>query len=164
MGNSPWDLFKPAPNETQLLIHSIPLTFLPLDDVQLFPSLHQYIRNGRGVAFLSAQYLNPDPECGGQKTGSSVVVSVAPPDAFALLPSFNLFSRNQRVEQMFSSSQSSRCKKCWKFGHISNCCLSTLPICPFCSLAHIKAEHHCPNPSCPRVATSNQSSPAAYPR
>jgi len=29
VGNSPWDLFKPAPNETQILIHSIPFGFLP---------------------------------------------------------------------------------------------------------------------------------------
>ena len=92
MGNSPWDLFKPALNETQLLIHSIPLTFLPSEDVQLFPSLHESIYNARGVSILSARYLNPDPESRCQKTATSVVVSVAPPDAFALLPSFNLFS------------------------------------------------------------------------
>jgi len=40
VGNSPWGLFKPAPNETQLLILSIPLAFLPSDDGQLFPSLY----------------------------------------------------------------------------------------------------------------------------
>jgi len=49
---------------------------------------------------------------------------------------------------MFSSSKNSPCKKCWKFGHISNRCPSPLPVCPFCSLAHTKAEHCCPNPSC----------------
>ena len=49
---------------------------------------------------------------------------------------------------MFSSSKSSQCKKCWKFGHISNRCPSTLPFCPFTSLAYTKAEHRCPNPSC----------------
>jgi len=51
---------------------------------------------------------------------------------------------------MFSSSKISQCKKCWKFGHISNSCPSLLPVCPFCSLTHTKAEHHCPNPSCPK--------------
>ena len=55
VGNSPWDLFKPAPNETQLLIHSIPLAFLPSDDAQLFPSLHESIHNARGVSILSAR-------------------------------------------------------------------------------------------------------------
>jgi len=75
---------------------------------------------------------------------------VAPPNGFALLPSFTLFSRNWRVEQMFSTSKNSQCKKCSNFGHISNRCPSTLPVCPFCSLAHSKAEHRCPNPSCPK--------------
>jgi len=51
---------------------------------------------------------------------------------------------------VFSSSKNSQCKKCWKFGHISTRCPSTLPVCPFCSLAHTKAEHRCPNPSCPK--------------
>ena len=148
--NSPWDLFRPAPNETQLLIHPIPFDFLPPDDDKLFPSHHESICNARGVSILSARYLNPDPESSEQKRATSVVVSVAPPDASALLPSFNLFSRNRRVEQMFSSSRNSQCKKCWKFGHISNQCPSWLPVCPFCSLAHTKAEHRCPNPSCPK--------------
>jgi len=148
VGNSSWDLFKPAPNETELLIHSIPLAFLPSDDIQLFPCLHESIRNARGVSSLSASYLKPDPESRGQKTAFSVVISVALPDAFALLPSFNLFSRNGSWELMFSSSKNSQCKKCWKFGQISNRCPNTLPVCPFCSLAHTKAAHRCPNPSC----------------
>jgi len=107
IGNSPWDIFKPAPNKTQLLIHSIPLAFLPSDDDQLFPSLHESIRNARGVSILSARYLNPDMESREQKNATSVVVTVAPPDAYAILPSINLFSRNRRVEQMFSSSKNS---------------------------------------------------------
>jgi len=130
VGNSPWDLFRPAPNETQLLIHSIPLDFLPSGDAQLFPFLHESIRNARGVVILTARSLNPDLESREQKSATSVVVSVASPDASALLPSFNLFSRNRRVEQMFSSSKNSQCNKCWKFSHISNRCPSTLPFCP----------------------------------
>jgi len=51
---------------------------------------------------------------------------------------------------MFPSSKSSQCRKCWKFGHIPTRCPSTLPVCPFCSLSHTKAEHRCPNPSCPK--------------
>jgi len=150
VGNSPWNHFKPAPNETQLLIHSVPLAFLPSDDAQLFPSLHESIRNARGVSILSARYLNPDPESRDEKSATSVVVTVAAPDAFAILPSINLFSRNRRVEQMFSSSKNSLCKKCWKLGHIPTRCPSTLPVCPFCSLSHTKAEDRCPNPSCPQ--------------
>jgi len=148
--NSPWDIFKPTPNKTQLLIHSVPLAFLPSEDDQLFPSLHESIRNARGVSILSPRYLNPDWEVRGQKNATSVVVTVAPPDAYAILPSINLFSRNRRVEQMSSSSKNSHCKKCWKFGHIPTCCPSSLPVCHFCWLAHTKAEHRCPNPSCPK--------------
>ena len=149
VGNSPWDLFKPAPNETQLLIHSFPLAFLASDDAQLFPSLHQSICNARGVSILLARYFNPDPESRENKSATSVVVTMAPPDAYAILPSINLFSQNPNVEQMFSSSKNSQCKTCWKFGHISTHCPSSLPGCPFCSLTHTKAEHRCPNPSCP---------------
>ena len=150
IGNSPWDIFKPALNETQLLIHSVPLAFLPSDDDQIFPSLHESIRSARGVSILSARYLNPDTESREQKSATSVVVTVAPPDAYAILPSINLFSRNRRVKQMISSSKNSQCKKCWKFDHIPTCCPSSLPVCRFSSLAHTKAEHRCPNPSCPK--------------
>jgi len=153
VANSPWVLFKPAPNETPLSIHSIPLAFLPSDDDQLFPSLHESIRNARGVSILSARYLNPDLVSRNEKTATSVVVSVTAPNALALLPSVNLFSRNRRVEQMFPSSRNSQCRKCWKFGHISHRCPSSLPVCPICSLAHTKAEHRCPNPSCPKGGT-----------
>jgi len=111
VGNSSWVLFKPAPNEMQLLIHSIPLAFLPSDDAQLFPSLHGSIHNPRGVSIVSARYLNLDQESRGQKSTTSVVVPVAPPDAYAIPPSINLFSRNRRVEQIFSSSKSSQWKK-----------------------------------------------------
>jgi len=91
VGNSPWDLFRPAPNVIQLLIHSILLNVLPSYDDQLFPSLHRSIQNARGVSILTARYLHPDPECREQKRATSVVVSVAPADASALLPSLNLF-------------------------------------------------------------------------
>ena len=148
VGNSPWDLFKPAPNEAQLLIHSIPLAFLPSDDAQLVPCLHESIRNARRVSILSARYLNPAPESWEQKSATSVVVIVAPPNTYAILPFINLFSRNRRVEQMFSSSKNSQCKKCWKFGHLPTRCPSSLPVCPFCSLTHTKAEHRCTVPSC----------------
>jgi len=78
VGNSPCDLCKPAPNEMQLLIHSIPLAFLPSEDVQLFPSLHESICNARGVCILSARYVNQVPESRDQKSATSVVVTVAP--------------------------------------------------------------------------------------
>jgi len=148
IGNSPWDIFKPAPNQTQLLIHSVPLALLRSDNEQLFPSLHESIRNARGVSILSARYLNPDTDSGGQRNATSIVVTVSPPDAYAILPSINLFSRNRRVEQMFSSSKNSECNMCWKFSHIPTRCPSSLPVCPFFSLTHTKAEHRWRNPSC----------------
>ena len=79
-----------------------------------------------------------------------MVVTVASPNTYAILPSINPLPRNWRVKQMFSSSKNSQCKKCWKFGHISNRCPSSLPLCPFCSLTHTKAGHRCPNPSTPK--------------
>ena len=150
VGNTSWDLLKPALNKTQPLIHSIPLACLPSDDDQLFPSLHESICNASGDSILSALYLNPDPESCEQMRATSVVVTVTPPEAFTFLPSSYLSSQNRKVEQMFSSPKKSQCKKCLKFGQIANPCPSPLPLCPFCSLAHTKAEHRCPNPSCPK--------------
>jgi len=150
VNNSRCDLFKHTPNETYLLIHSIPLDFLPSLDDHLFPSLHVSIRNARGVSIISACYLNPDPESRQYKKATSVLITVAPPNAYAILPSVNLFSRKRRVEQMFSSSTNSQCKQCWKVGHIPNRGPSSLPVCPYCSLAHTKGEHRCPNPACPK--------------
>jgi len=71
-------------------------------------------------------------------------------DADELLPSINLFFRNGKVEKIFSSSKSSHCTKCWKFGHSFHQCPSLNPSCPFCWLHHTKAEHRCPNTSCPK--------------
>ena len=150
VGNFLWDLFRPALNQTELSIHSISLAFLPSDDTQLFPSLYESIHNGRGDSILSACFLNPDPESQSQKTATSRVIAVALSNALALPPSFNLFFRNRRVEQMFSFSKISQCRKCWKFGHISHRCPSSQPVCPFCPLTHTKAEHRCPKPACPR--------------
>jgi len=105
VNNSLYDLFKHAPNQTQLLIYSIPLDFLPSDEAQLFRFLHESNRNARGVSILSARYLNLHPESREQKKAIFMVVTVAPPYAYAILPSVNLLSPNRRVEQMFSSSQ-----------------------------------------------------------
>jgi len=88
VGKSPWDLFKPALNQTQLSIHSIPLAFLSSDEGQLFPSLHECIRNARGVSIVLSCYLNPDPASGGQKTGTSVVVFCGPTRRFRPSPLF----------------------------------------------------------------------------
>jgi len=92
VGNSPWEQFEPAPNETQLSIHSVPLAFLTEDEYQLLPYLHESIRNARRVSILSSPYLNPDPESRSQKSTTSVVVSVSPPNGEQLLPSISLFS------------------------------------------------------------------------
>jgi len=164
VGNSPWDLFKPTPNETQLLIHSIPLAFLPSDNDQLFPSLHESIRNARGVSILSVRYLNLDTGSSSQKKATSLVVFLALPDAFALLPSFNLFSRNRRVEQMFSSSRDSQCKKCWKFSNISNRCPSSLPVVPSARSPLQRQSIAALTIPALRVATFNRSLPAAHPQ
>jgi hypothetical protein len=41
---------------------------------------------------------------------------------------------------------------------------TAFPTCPLCSLAHTKADHRCPNPTCPKGGNNNLFSTAAPPR
>jgi hypothetical protein len=150
VGNAPWIQFKPAPNEVQLAIHSLPLEHLPEEDEGLFTSIHESIRNAKGVSILSARYLNPNPVSRAQKSATSIVVSVCPQDAQHVLPSIRLFSQVRKVERAYSSSKNTQCTNCWKFGHHQQRCPQPYPTCPLCSLAHSKSAHRCPNPTCPK--------------
>jgi len=79
-----------------------------------------------------------------------VVVKVHPNSVQANLPSIYLYGNSRVVKKAYSSSPLSQCQKCWKFGHVKLRCKADNFTCPFCSLQHNKAEHQCPNPSCPK--------------
>ena len=67
-----------------------------------------------------------------------------------MLPAIHLYAGSRMVERAYSSSPETQCEKCWKFGHVKHQCKEEAPTCPFCLLSHMKAEHRCPNPSCPK--------------
>ena len=44
---------------------------------------------------------------------------------------------------------SKQCNNCWRFGHVNPRCKNPT-VCPLCAGSHTKAEHRCPNPTCPK--------------
>jgi len=154
----------PAPNKTQLSIHSIPLTFLPEDEDQLLPYLHESIRNAMGVSILSARYLNSNPESRSHKSATAIVVLVSPSDAEQVLPSINLFSRTAQWKRCTPLQDSLRVPSA------GNSAMSRLD-----APASLQALRSAPSPTPSRsitvltlpalkVAISTQSSAAAHPQ
>jgi len=149
VGESPWLPFRLAPNEAQLAIDSLPITFLPDDAEELFPCLAGSILNSKKIGFLSAWYLNPNAQSREGKSATSIIVCVHPGDVPTMGSSIRLFSRSRTIARAYSSNRYTQCKNCWGFGHVAPRCPSTSPVCPICSLGHTRAMHRCPNPTCP---------------
>jgi len=149
VGDSPWLPFPLAPNEVQLAIPSLPLTFLPGDPEELFPSLADSILNSKNVQIPSARFLNPDPESRAGKSATSVIVSVNPGDVPTMGTSIRPFSRSRTIECGYSSNHYMQCQNGCGFGHVAPRCPLADPVCPLCSLNHLRSNHRCPNPTCP---------------
>jgi len=146
---NPWLPFRLAPTSVQLAIHSLPVDYMPLQDENLFSYLSDSILNSKNVTISAARFLNPNRQSCMEKRAYSVVVNVEPDSVQTILPSIYLFGNSRTVEKAYSSSPLTHCQKCWKYGHVKPLCKAESPICPLCSLQHTKAEHCCPNPSCP---------------
>ena len=86
----------------------------------------------------------------GSDVGSVFADDVNPETVQTMLPTIHLYGGSRTVERANSAYPQTQCKKCWKFGHVKYQCKEETPTCPFCLLNHTKAEHRCPNPSCPR--------------
>jgi len=149
VGDSPWLPFRLAPNEVQLTIHSLPMAFLPQVPEELFPSLADSIFNSRNVRILAARYRNNNPETRSGKTATSVVVSVYPGDVRTMGSSIRLYCRSPTVERAYSSNRYTQYRNWWGFGHVAPQWESKDPVCPLYSLNHTRAQHRCPNPTCP---------------
>ena len=150
VGDSAWLPFRLAPNEAQLAIHSLLLTFLPEDPEELFPCLAESILTFQNIRILAHRYLNPDTRSREGKTATSVIVSVHPGDVLTMGSSIRPCSRSRTIERAYSSNQYTQCNNCWGFGHVAPRCPSADPVCRICSLNHTRAMHRCPNPTCPR--------------
>jgi hypothetical protein len=150
VGESPFRPFRPAPNEVQLIIHGLPIRFLPTDPQELTTSLLSSIRNAADVTIFTARYLQPDPAKRATKRSTSAIVTVSPADVDKIGKSITLFSKPRNVERAHSSNRFMQCKRCWQYGHSAPACKSTHNICPLCSNNHPRSAHRCPNPTCPK--------------
>ena len=150
VGESPWLPFRLAPNEAQVAIHSLPISYLPSEPDDLFDALATSVRNARGVSILSARFLNPNPSSRQGKLATSVAISVRPQDVPTMGSSIRLFSGPRKVTPIVPANRFSLCDNCCQFGHVAQRCTQEHPTCPLCSLHHRKSEHRCPNPVCPK--------------
>src|SRR5205807_1637525 len=57
----------------------------------------------------------------------------------------------RRVERAHSSSRSSQCRNCNRFGRSAPACKAYHPACPLCANSHPRRAHRCPNPTCPKM-------------
>jgi len=79
VGDNPFQLFREAPTSVELLIHNLPLSVLPHEPTDLFPSLLESISNAIDVPIFGARFLQSDPVNRAEKRTTWVVVAVDPP-------------------------------------------------------------------------------------
>ena len=60
-----------------------------------------------------------------------------------------IFGGNYAIERAYPSSPSKQCNNCWRFAHLKPRCKNPT-VCPLCAGPHAKAEHRCPNSTCPK--------------
>jgi len=149
-GENPWCTLVLALTAVELAIYGLPLCFLPQDEEELFPYIRQAILNDKATQILSARYLNPSRDSRATKQATSVVITVDHQNISALTSGVVILSQKHKVELAFSSSRTSQCKNCWRYGHAHQRSPATHPRCPICPLHHTRAAHRCQNPTCPR--------------
>jgi len=150
VGENLWCTLVLAPTAVQLAIHGLPLRFLAQDEEELFPYIRQGILNDKATQIVSARYLNPSRDSRATKQATSVVITVDPQNVSSLTSGVVILSQKRKVELAFSSSRTSQCKNCWRYGHAHQRCPATHPTCSICALQHTRAAHRCQNPTCPR--------------
>jgi len=146
--DNPFQVFREAPTSVELLIHNLPLSILPHEPTDLFPSLHESICNAIEVPIFGARFLQSDPAKRAEKRTTLVVVAVDPLYGSRFGESIRLFSRTRTVAHAYSASKSTQCRKCWRFGHSAPLCKEEAQACPICTLLHHRSAHRCANQSC----------------
>jgi len=117
VGENPWCTLVLAPTAVQLAIHGLPLRFLRQDEEKLFPYIRQAILNHKATPILSARYLNQGGDSRAAKQATSVVITIDPQNVSALTSGVVILSKKRKAELAFSSSRTSQCKNCWRYGH-----------------------------------------------
>jgi len=150
VGDNPFQVVRKAPTSVELLIHNLPLSILPHEPTDLFPSLLGSISNAIEVPIFGARFLQSDLVKRAEKGTSLVVVAVDPVHVSRFVEYINLFSRARTVAPAYSASKSTQCRKCWRFGHSAPLCKEQAQACPICTLLHHRSAHRCANQSCPK--------------
>jgi len=148
VGLNPFQVFREAPTSVELLIHNLPLSILPHEPTDLFPSLLESISNAFDVPIFGARFLQSDPVKRAEKHTTWVVVAVDPLHVSRFAESIRLFSRAHTVAPAYSASKSTQCRKYWRFGHSAPLCKEAAQACPICTLLHHRSAHRCANQSC----------------
>ena len=141
VGENPGCSLVLASTAVQLAIHSLPLRFLPQDEEERFPYIRQAIVNDKATPVLLGRYLNPSRDSRETKQGTSVVITVDRQNVSALTSGVVILSQKRKVALAFSSSRTSQCKNCWRYGHAHQRCPATHPTCPICALHHTRGAH-----------------------
>jgi len=150
VGDNPFQVFRAAPTSVELLIHSLPLSILPHEPTDLFPSLLESISNTIDVHICGARFLQSDPVKRAEKRTTSVVVAVNPLHVSRFGESIRPFSRARTVAPAYSACKSTQCRKCWRFGHSAPLCKEEAQACPICTLLHHRSTIRCANQSGPK--------------
>ena len=150
VADNPFEVFREAPTTVKLLIHNLPLSILPHEPTDVFPSLLESISNAIDVPIFGARFLQSGPAKRAEKPTTSVVVAVDPLPASRFGESIRPFSRARTVAPAYSASKYTQCRKCWHFGHSTPLCKEEAQACPICTLLHHRSAHRCANQSCPK--------------
>jgi hypothetical protein len=142
--------FKPAPNNSEVAIHGIPLFALPTEPKDLDEAMKSAVHFATNVTIASARYLQPDPQVRAQKTATSVVISISKEEALIIGSTIRLFSRVRKVAPIHSTNTTAHCRNCYRLGHPHQTCPDKTPTCPICSGSHTRAQHRCENLGCPK--------------
>jgi len=150
VGDNPFQVFREAPTSVKLLMHNLPLSILPHEPTDIFPSLLESISNAIDVPIFGARFLQTDPVKRAEKRTTSVVVAVDPRHVSWFGECILLFSLACTVAPAYSASKSTQCGKCWRFGHSAPLCKEEAQACPICTLLHHRSTHRCANQRCPK--------------
>jgi len=164
VGNNAWCTLVLAPTAVQLAIHGLPHRLLPQDEEELFPYIRQAILNDKATQILSARYLNPSRDSRETKQATSVVITVDPLNVSVLTSGVVILSQKRKVELAFSSSRTSQCRNCGRYGHAHQRCPAPTPRAPsvrFIILARLTDARIRPAPG---AGTISQSHPVVRPR
>jgi len=150
VGDNPFQVFREAPTSVELLIHNLPLSILPHEPTDLFPSVLESISNAIDVPIFGARFLQSDPVKRAEKRTTSVVVAGDPLHVSLFGESIRPFSRARTVAPTYSASKSMQCRKCWHFGHCAPLCKEEEQACRISTLLHHRCAHRCANQNCPK--------------